>query len=69
MLEIIKYGTSRYGQVWIVGHLKYDGLDFYDIFNTNLKDESVLKDKTTIKPKLFKISKNKNKQIVFTLEF
>lgn len=68
MLEIIKYGTSKYG-VWIVGHLKYEGLDIIDIFNTNLKDEDVLKDKTNIKPKLFKISRNRNKQIVFNLEF
>ena len=68
MLEIIKYGTSKYG-VWIVGHLKYEGLDILDIFNTNLKDESSLKDKTNIKPKLFKITRNRNKQIVFNLEF
>ena len=68
MLEIIKYGTSKYG-VWIVGHLKFEGLDIIDIFNTNLKDENVLKDKTSIKPKLFKISRNRNKNIVFNLEF
>ena len=68
MLEIIKYGTSKYG-VWVLGHLKYDGLEFIDIFNTNLKDESYFKDKTSAKPKLFKISKNRSKQIVFTLEF
>lgn len=69
MLEIIKYGTSQYGNVWIIGSLKYNEFEVLDLFNTNLKDESVLKDKTTIKPKKFKISKNKNKQIVFTLEF
>lgn len=68
MLEIIKYGTSKYG-VWIVGHLKYEGLDILDIFNTNLKDEESLKDKTNIKPKLFKITRNRNKQLVFNLEF
>lgn len=68
MLEIIKYGTSKYG-VWVVGHLKYEGLEFIDIFSTNLPNEDVLKDKTTIKPKLFKISRNRQKQIVFELEF
>ena len=68
MLEIIKYGTSKYG-VWIVGHLKFEGLDIIDIFNTNIKDENILKDKTNIKPKLFKISRNRNKQLVFNLEF
>lgn len=68
MLEIIKYGTSKYG-VWVLGHLKYEGLEFVDIFNTNLKDESFFKDKTTIKPKLFKISRSKNKNIIFSLEF
>lgn len=68
MLEIIKYGTSKYG-VWIVGHLKFEGLDIIDIFNTNLKDENILKDKTNVKPKLFKISRNRNKQLVFNLEF
>ena len=68
MLEIIKYGTSKYG-VWIVGHLKFEGLDILDIFNTNIKDENLLKDKTTIKPKLFKISRNRNKNLVFNLEF
>lgn len=68
MLEVIKYGTNKYG-VWVVGHLKFEGLDIMDIFNTNLKDESVLKDSTTLKPKLIKISKNKHYQIVFNLEF
>lgn len=68
MLEIIKYGTSKYG-VWIIGHLKYEGLDIIDIFNTNIKKEDDLKDKTNIKPKLFKISRNRNKQLVFSLEF
>ena len=68
MLEIIKYGTSKYG-VWIVGHLKFEGLEIIDIFSTNLKDESFLKDKTNIKPKLFKILRNKNKQLIFNLEF
>ena len=68
MLEIIKYGTSKYG-VWIIGHLKYEGFEIIDIFSTNLKDEEVLKDKTSIRPKLFKITRNRNKNIVFNLEF
>ena len=68
MLEIVKYGTSKYG-VWVLGHLKYEGLDFYDIFNTNLKDETLLKNSTTLKVKLFKISRNRNGKIVFSLEF
>ena len=68
MLEIIKYGTSKYG-VWVIGHLKYEGLDIIDIFNTNIKKEEELKDKTNLKPKLFKITRNRNKQIVFNLEF
>ena len=68
MLEIIKYGSSKYG-VWVVGHLKYEGLDLLDIFNTNLKDESVLQDKTTLKVKLLKITRAKNGKIQFALEF
>lgn len=68
MLEVIKYGSSKYG-VWVIGHLKYDGLEFIDIFNTNLKDEEFFKDKTNVKPKMFKITRNRNKQIVFNLEF
>ena len=69
MLEIIKYGTSKYGRVWIVGNLKYQEFEVLDIFNTNLSDENVLKDKTSIKPKLFKISRNKDGKILFNLEF
>lgn len=68
MLEIVKYGTSKYG-CWVIGHLKYQDLEIIDIFNTNIKDESYFADKTSIKPKKIKISKNKNKQIVFSLEF
>lgn len=68
MLEIIKYGTSKYG-VWVLGHLKYQEFEVIDIFNTNIKDESYFKDKTSIKPKLFKISKNRKHEVVFTLEF
>lgn len=68
MLEIIKYGTSKYG-VWVVGNLKYDGFELLDIFNTNLKDENVLKDHTSVKIKKLKISKDKNYKIHFYLEF
>ena len=68
MLEVIKYGSNKYG-VWVIGHLKYDGFEFVDIFNTNLKDEEYFKDKTNVKPKLFRISRNKNKQLVCYLEF
>lgn len=68
MLEVIKYGSNKYG-VWVVGHLKYNGIDIFDIFNTNIKDESELKDRPTLKPKEIKISKDKNYRIVFRLEF
>lgn len=68
MLEVIKYGTSKYG-VWVLGHLKFNGLDIIDIFNTNLTNEDIFKDNTSLKPKLFKISRNRNKNIVFSLEF
>ena len=68
MLEIIKYGSTKYG-VWVIGHLRYEGLEIIDIFNTNLKDEEFFKDKTSCKPKLFKITRNKDKKIVFNLEF
>lgn len=67
MLEIVKYGTNKYG-VWIIGHLTYDCLEFIDIFSTNIKDESVLKDKTQLKPKKFKISRYKGK-LSYYLEF
>lgn len=69
MLEIIKYGTSKYGRVWIIGSLKYQGFEILDLFNTNLTDESVLKDKTNIKFKTFKISRNRDGKILFNLEF
>lgn len=70
MLEIIKYGTSQYGRVWIIGNLKYQEIEILDLFNTNLTDENVLKDKTNIKPKKFKISRSsKTGKINFTLEF
>ena len=67
MLEIIKYGSNKYG-VWVIGNLKYDGFEVLDIFNTNIKDEEYFKDKTSIKPKKFKISRRNNK-IIFSLEF
>lgn len=69
MLEIIKYGTSKYGRVWIIGCIKYQGFEVLDLFNTNLTDESVLKDKTNIKFKTFKISRNRDGKILFNLEF
>lgn len=68
MLEVIKYGTSKYG-VWVIGNLKFQGIDIIDIFNTNIKDENYFKDNLSPIPKKIKISKNKAKQIVFTLEF
>lgn len=69
MLEIIKYGTSQYGKVWVIGSLKYDVFEVLDLFNTNLTDESLLKDKTTVKVKKFKITRNRDKKIIFNLEF
>lgn len=68
MLEVIKYGTSKYG-VWVIGNLQFQGIDIIDIFNTNIKDENYFKDNLKPIPKKIKISKNKQKQIVFTLEF
>ena len=68
MLEVIKYGSSKYG-VWVIGHLKFQDLEIIDIFNTNIKDENYFKDNLSPKPKKIKISKNRQKQIVFTLEF
>ena len=69
MLEIIKYSTYKYGRVWIIGSLKYQGFEILDLFNTNLTDESVLNDKTNIKFKTFKISRNRDGKILFNLEF
>lgn len=70
MLEIIKFGTSQYGKVWVIGNLKYQGFEVIDLFNTNLTDESYFKDKTDVKPKKFKISRSsKTGKIIFTLEF
>lgn len=69
MLEIIKFGTSKYGKVWIIGCLKYQEIEVFDLFNTNLTDESTLKDKTNVKVKKFKISRNRDGKILFNLEF
>ena len=70
MLEILKYGTSQYGKVWVIGNLKYQGFEVSDLFNTNISDESFFKDITDIKPKKFKISRSSNTgKINFTLEF
>lgn len=69
MLEIVKYGTSKYGGCWVIGHLNYQEFEVLDIFNTNITDENFFKDKTTIKVKKFKISRNRNKEIKFYLEF
>ena len=69
MFEIIKFGTSQYGKCWVIGSLKYEGFEILDLFNTNITDENFFKNKTTIKPKLFKITRSKDKKIVFNLEF
>ena len=68
MLDVIKFGTSKYG-VWVIGHLKLQDLEIIDIFNTNIKDENYFRDNLSLIPKKIKISKNRQKQIVFTLEF
>lgn len=68
MLEILKYGSNKYG-VWIIGILKYKGLEFKDIFSTNIKDESELVDKTNLEVKNIKISRNRQKNILLNLEF
>lgn len=68
MLEVLKFGSNKYG-VWVIGHLNYQELEITDIFNTNLKDTSILKEKDIIKIKKFKISRSKNKNLVFSLEF
>lgn len=69
MLEIIKYGSSKYG-CWVLGNLKLGDLEIRDIFNTNIDDESFFKDKTELKVKKVKISRNSKKHYhVFSLEF
>ena len=69
MFEIVKYGTSKFGNCWVLGHLHYQEFEIIDIFNTNIDDENYFKDKTNIKVKKFKISRNKTGKIVFSLEF
>jgi len=69
MLEILKYGTSKYGQCWVIGTVKYQGFELMDIFNTNISDENFFSDKTELKIKKFKISRDRNKNIKFSLEF
>lgn len=67
MLEVKKQGTNDYG-VWVIGTLDMGGLVINDLFNTNLKDE--LTDTTKpIKVKRVKISRSKNRDLRFTLEF
>lgn len=69
MLDIKKFGKTQYG-VWVIGTLKYNGLEVEDLFNTNLSDTSILEDKESIKVTKIKISRNsKTKQIRITLEF
>ena len=55
--------------LFFIGCIKYQGFEVLDLFNTNLTDESVLKDKTNIKFKTFKISRNRDGKILFNLEF
>lgn len=68
MLEIKKFGQTDYG-VWVIGTLKYQGLEVTDLFNTNLSDVSSLETKTDIKVKTIKISRKKDKSFRITLEF
>lgn len=67
MLEVKKQGTNDYG-VWVIGTLDMGGLVINDLFNTNLKDELVDTTKP-IKVKRVKISRSKNRDLRFTLEF
>ena len=69
MLEILKYGTSQYGRCWVIGTIRAGDVEITDLYNTNITDESFFKDKTSIKIKKIKISRNKEKRIIFTLEF
>ena len=68
MLEIKKSGKTEYG-VWVIGTLKYQGLEITDIFNTTLDDTSIFEDKESIKVKTIKISRRKDKSLRITLEF
>ena len=68
MLEIKKSGSTQYG-VWVVGTLKYNGLEITDIFNTNLSDTSLLDDKESIKVQSIKIARRKDGNLRITLVF
>lgn len=69
MFEVIKYGQDKKGFYWVVGHLKYDLLDFFEIFNTNINNEEYLKTSKDLKVKKFKISKDRNGKYHYYLEF
>lgn len=69
MLDIKKFGKTDYG-VWVIGTLKYQGLEVNDLFNTTLSDTTILEDKESIKVKTIKISRSsKSKNLRITLEF
>lgn len=68
MLEIKKSGSTQYG-VWVVGTLKYNGLEITDIFNTNLSDTSLLDDKESIKVQSIKIARRRDGNLRITLVF
>lgn len=69
MLDIKKFGKTQYG-VWVIGTLKYNGLEVDDLFNTTLSDTTLFEDKSSIKVKSIKISRNpKTKLLRFTLDF
>lgn len=67
MLEVKKQGTNDYG-VWVIGTLDMGGLIINDLFNTNLKEE-IIDTTKPIKIKKVKISRSKNRDLRFTLEF
>ena len=69
MFEVLKYGQDKKGYYWVVGHLNHDIVDFFEIFNTNLKSEEILKTGKAIPVKKFKISKDKNGKYHYYLEF
>ena len=69
MLDIKKFGKTQYG-VWVIGSLKYQGLEIEGLFNTTLSDTSLLEDKESIKVKSIKISRSsKTKSFRITLDF
>lgn len=67
MLEVKKQGTNDYG-VWVIGTLDMGGLVINDLFNTNLKEE-IIDTTKPVKVKKVKISRSKNRELRFTLEF